>query len=272
MSLGTLIYMGDYDDTYPRNDGCEVNSSLNPDLNDYAPGSDPSPRCNGAEGYSFRMNHYSWQKWIMPYIKNVDIFEHPARAKYSDQWNSNGQIMNGFALNTALTGALNTWGGDTGRGSYRNSWLGGKQTAVPNVSAAMLLFEFGHENINYAPTLVQDADSENASYTVYPPAVREWWARNLMNWDECTGWNMDEISNEADAGATVGGGVTLGMADGSAQFYQAGKFLAETPLYEEYVVGGSIPSSRTCGYSSGTFSWSATVDPNLDYPMWALTN
>ena len=69
---------------------------------------------------------------------------------------------------------------------------------------------------------------------------------------------------------TFGGGLTVGHADGSAKFYSADLFLAKTPLHDEYIVGGSLPGSRTCGYSSGTFAWDADVDISIQYPMWAL--
>ena len=272
IGLAMLMYMSDYDDVYARNDDCIYLSSLNEALNDDTVAFNPTGvGCTGAGPYYYRMNHYSWQKWLMPYTKNVDIFVHPARVKLPTQWATNGQIMGAFALNLALTGALNTYlASPTDRGQFRNSWLGGTGTSLPDTGSAMLLFEFGHTNINYAPLLLKNDESDDPIQTVYPPAIREWWARNLMKWDICTAFDMTEISNDADPRATVGGSVVLGFADGHAKAIDARQFLANTPLHDEYVVGGSLPSSRTCGYSSGTFAWDADVDVFVNYPMWAL--
>ena len=181
--------------------------------------------------------------------------------------------MGGFGLNATITGMLDTYNRAPGsRGRFRNSWLGGTQTAIPDVAQAMLLFEFGNPDINYVPGIADNATSEDESYLVYPPAIREFWARNLMQWDTCTAWDMNEISSEPDTRSTIGGGLTLGFTDGHAKFYSAGKFLSETPTYAEYIVGGSVPSSRMCGISSGTFAWDADVDLTVDYPMWGLGN
>lgn len=80
IGLGIIMYTADYDDIYPRNDDCVLNSSLNPVLNNN------TLRCaGGAVGFGHRMNHFSWQKWPMPYIKNVQILEHPMRQKDATQ-------------------------------------------------------------------------------------------------------------------------------------------------------------------------------------------
>ena len=96
IGLGIMMYTADHDDVYPRNDGCELNSSLNPVLND------GTLRCGGAAGFGHRMNAFSWQKWPMMYIKNREILEHPMRQKDPTQWTANGQIVGGFALNLSL--------------------------------------------------------------------------------------------------------------------------------------------------------------------------
>ena len=221
--------------------------------------------------FYYRVNHYSWQKWVMPYMGNVDIFSHPGRQRLIEPWDQHGEIMGGFALNLALTGALNTYRADPGdRGQFRNSFTGGRQYGIRDIAKAMLLFEFGHPDINFAPVIADNAASEDVAYTVYPPAVREWWARNLMVWSDCTGWNMNEISNKPDPRSTIGGGIVLGFADSHARFYPAQKFLGETPLMNEYIVGGSLPGRHTCGLSGGVFAWDADVDIRVDYPLWAL--
>lgn len=270
ISLGIMIYMTDYDDLWPRNDDCQPGSALNQELRD-APHDPAGVGCSGAGPYYNRMNHYSWQKWVLPYTKNVQLFEHPGRQKFVDQWNVNGQIMNGFALNTGLTGMLNTHNRPlNAAGRNRSSWIGGRQAALPDVSAAMLLFEFGHENINFTPVIIRTQDNSASNQTIYPNAVREWWARNLMEWTNCTGWNMSEISNDPDPRSTIGGGIVLGMADGSARFYQAQKFLSLTPTYSEYITAGSLFGSNQCGFSSGV-SGVADVNIRINYPLWGFT-
>jgi prepilin-type N-terminal cleavage/methylation domain-containing protein len=276
IGLAIVQYCTDFDDLYPRNDGCALNSSLNPALNNKS--SDPSPWCNGSQGYAFRLNHYSWQKWMMPYTKNVDLFMSPYRQKFDDrnnstgfrQWSENGQIMGAFALNLALTGAINTWNrADTAAGRLRNSWLGGTQNAVPDVSQAMLLFDFSHTDINFAPVVFETAQSSNSVQEVYPAAFREFWGRILNKWTTCSGPYMNEISSEADPRSTITGGIILGFCDGSAKFMQSNRFLARTPLAAEYV---ALPTSNACGKSSGTIVPGAKPNLAINYPMWGLGN
>ncbi|MCG9894861.1 MAG: prepilin-type N-terminal cleavage/methylation domain-containing protein, partial [Fimbriimonadaceae bacterium] len=75
-NVGTAIqlYMGDYDDILPRNDDC-INFSLNPALTAATPfpASKSGPGCT-ASPFIYRANHFSWQKWVFPYTKNVEIF------------------------------------------------------------------------------------------------------------------------------------------------------------------------------------------------------
>lgn len=273
ISLAILQYAADYDDLYPRNDDCVLNSSLNQALNIRS--GDPSPYCNGSASFAFRMNHYSWQKWALPYTKNVQIFEHPGRAKRNDtnnstgrqQWSVNGQIMGGFALNLALTGAVNTWGrNDSAPGRLRNSWLGGSQTSIPSPSEAMLLFEFSHPDVNFAPVAILSSDN-GTTQTVYPAAYREFWGRIMNKWSRCSGANMSEISNEPDPRSTFAGGVVVGFADGSAKFISNNRFLARTPLAREY---GPLNGNNVCGQTSGVIVASG-VNLNINYPMWGLT-
>ena len=47
VNLGLLLYLPDYDDLYPRNDDCILNSSLNAKFNGQPAGTNPAPWCNG---------------------------------------------------------------------------------------------------------------------------------------------------------------------------------------------------------------------------------
>src|SRR5277367_3740890 len=45
--LGIIMYAGDYDDMYPRSDGCNLNTSLVQSWNNQPAGTDPTIFCNG---------------------------------------------------------------------------------------------------------------------------------------------------------------------------------------------------------------------------------
>lgn len=272
--IGTslFLYMGDSDDVFPRNDDCSRTPVLNPAL-----GTQPfNPTGNGCTGprFFYRMNHYAWQKWVLPYTKNVQIFEHPGRTKLDNlgQWSQDSEIMGGFAINLALTGALNTYNRAAGSpGMFRNSWLGGTQSSIPDVSRAMLLFEFAHPSVNFSPVLVDAVNDPLSIQTVYPMAVREFWGRWLMRTTGCASaaaWNMSEITTTPDERSAFGGGVVVGHADGSARFYPAQRFLAETPTAAEFGVPNAAGAG--CGATSGTYRPGATPILNINYPFWAL--
>jgi prepilin-type N-terminal cleavage/methylation domain-containing protein len=272
--IGTAmqIYMADYDDYYPRNDDCSLNSSLNTALNRQAPGTNPAPWCNGTNGYPFRMNHYVWQKWLLPYTKNVQLFEHPGRQKLDsannstgfNQWSVNGQIMGGFALNLALTGALNTWNrADTAAGRNRNSWLGGNQSQLPDVAGAMLLLEYTNKDINFSPVVIQQIENNNPSQTAYPMAIREFWAANFKKIDA----NCNP-QREDDSRLTFGGVIISGMADGSAKAVTIDRFLSLTPTAAQYNV--PLDTNTRCGVSSGTYRVTTGPDTSAQFPFWGL--
>lgn len=274
INTSLFLYMGDSDDVYPRNDDCKANTALNPTLN-AQPFNATGQGCTGPN-YFYRMNHYAWQKWLMPYTKNVQIFEHPGRQKLNNlnQWSADGEIMGGFAINLALTGALNTYNRAPGSaGMFRNSWLGGNQNSIPDVGRAMLLFDFAHPLVNFSPVLVDAINDPLSVQTVYPMAVREFWGRWLMRTTGCASaasWNMSEITATPDERSAFAGGVVVGHADGSARFYPAAKFLAETPTAAEYGVPNAAGAG--CGSTSGTYRPGATPNLNINYPFWALQN
>ncbi len=277
IGLAMIMYCGDADDKYPQTDGCDQGSSLNGALrasayNGVNPmGCGTPPAGNGTPNGYNRVNTYSWQKWVYPYIKNVDIFVHPGRQRDQHLWDKGGEIMNGFALNPAITGSANV---NTTTGALlrtRNSWLGGVQSNVPDTAQAMLLFEFGSSTFNFAPMVMTLADYNLATpavQTVYPQAYREYWGRIFMKWTTCSGANMNEISNEPDPRTVFANGIVLGFVDGHAKFYSAGKFLANTPTKAEY---GNMDSYGNCGTGSEVMRVSNIPNLNINYPMWGLT-
>jgi prepilin-type N-terminal cleavage/methylation domain-containing protein len=279
IGLGILMYTADYDDTYPRNDDCYANSSLNPALanNPFNP---LGVGCTSA-GFYNRVNAFAWQKWIMPYIKNEPIFEHPMRQKLDTgsapnrQWSDSGQIVGGFALNTAITGQLDTYNRTpTFARQIRNSWLGGTTTSIPSPSDTMIIGEIPNSNVPMIPGGSVDSQGITPTVTIYPPAIREFWRYKLMKGDitDCVNGTN---GTEPDSSKIASGGVTVAHTDGSAKFYPAGKFLAKTPTKLEYLgVTGSPGAGWTfqndCVFlSSGNLGF---VQPNttINYPLWGL--
>jgi prepilin-type N-terminal cleavage/methylation domain-containing protein len=267
--IGTSIqiYMADYDDMFPRNDGCQQFSSLNAALN--VPGAVTGDGCSGAGPYPYRLNHYAWQKWVLPYTKNIQLFEHPGRQKIDQgtprQWSTNGQLMGGMALNLALTGALNTFPNPNAVRAFRNSWRGGNQNSLPDVSRAMLLFEFSNPTINFAPVVTTTLDDTQNAQIVYPMAIREFWASNFRKTDA----SCNDLGVNDDA-RVFAGVIVVGFADGSAKSIPVGQWLSQTPTAAEY--GLSLPSSIKCGVSSGTFFGNPLPNLNINYPFWGLSN
>jgi prepilin-type N-terminal cleavage/methylation domain-containing protein len=267
IGLALIMYTTDYDDTYPRNDGCVLNSSLNPKLNDGV------LRCGGSAGFAHRMNHFSWQKWVMPYIKNVDILEHQLRQKDSVQWNTNGQIVGGFVLNSAVTGSLDTYNrAPTFPRQFRNSWLGGTTTATP--PSTMVLLEFPASGVPILPGGSVDSQGVGPVVTVYPPAIREFWRYKLMK-GTVTDCVNGTSGTEPDPSKIAAGGIIAGLADGSARFISAGQFLAQTPPKIEYlgVTGG--PSAGwtyqdDCRYITAGNLGFVQPDTSINYPLWGL--
>ncbi|MGV3615390.1 MAG: prepilin-type N-terminal cleavage/methylation domain-containing protein [Fimbriimonas sp.] len=274
IGLGTLMYTADYDDMWPRNDDCMPNSSLNPALK----GRPFNPTGVGCTAFPFynRLNAFAWQKWVLPYIKNVDIFDHPMRKKDAANWNDSGQIVGGFALNTAITGQLDTYNrAPSFARQVRNSWLGGSTTSVPNPSEAALMMEIPNSGLSMVPGGSVDSEGTGPTVTIYPPAIREFWRYKLMKGSvaDCV---AQTSGTEPDASKIASGGVTIGRTDGSAKFLGAGQFLAKTPTKLEYLgVSGGPTAGWTfqddCRYvTSGNLGF---VKPNtaIEYPMWGLS-
>lgn len=277
IGLSLIMYATDHDDLLPRQDGCDLNSSLNPAFNTQAAGTDPAPWCNGAQGFTFRMNHFSWQKWVLPYMKNRDIFIHHGRGLNNastpscpnGQWSQCGQFTGSYALNLGLTGALNTWRTAPGsRNRFRESPIGGVLSGVARPSETMLLMEVGNPAIAFAPTATV-AGNNAETQTNYPAAVREIWQREFFRWTTCSGVGAaaTEVSSQVNDQRVFGNGITVGFADGSVKRLRPGDIIARTPTAAEF----AMPTNNQCGFTGGTIQVSAT--PNwggLNYPFWGM--
>src|SRR5215831_4660428 len=95
IGLAVYMYVQDYDEQYPHSDYSLPAGS----------GSPLNPAASGV--FATRVNHYKWESWLVPYIKNVQIMQCPSRTKDPDAWAVNGEIKNGYALHLAITGASN---------------------------------------------------------------------------------------------------------------------------------------------------------------------
>jgi prepilin-type N-terminal cleavage/methylation domain-containing protein len=279
IGLGILLYTSDYDDYYPRNDDCTAGSSLNPALKNL-PYNPVGVGCT-SPGFYNRVNAFAWQKWILPYIKNVEIFEHPMRQKLdtgaspSRQWSDSGQIVGGFALNTAITGQLDTYNrAPTFARQIRNSWLGGTTTSIPSPSDALIVAEIPNSNVPMIPGGSVDSQGVTPSVTIYPPAIREFWRYKLMK-GSVTDCVNGTSGVEPDGSKIPSGGITCAFTDGSAKFMPAGRFLSRTPTKLEYLGVSGGPSAgwtfqNDCVFlSSGNLGF-VQPNTNINYPMWGL--
>jgi hypothetical protein len=272
------MYAGDYDDILPRQDGCNAGSALNAALN-VRPFNAVGVGCT-ASPFHYRMNHFSWQKWIMPYMKNVDIFTHPHRGRSNrntpscpgGEWSDCGQVTASYALNLSLFGALNTYNQSaTATNQDRAPFLGGSMTAIPRPAETALALETGNPNIAFAPTAPVSGDSGFRQIN-YAPAVRELWVREFYrSTNSCGADNSAPFINSGiiDDVRAPRGGVTIAWADGSAKFLPVGQFLARTPTMAEYGISGTT-GAGTCMFPGGTFRISNIPNLNIEYPMWGL--
>lgn len=263
IGLAAQLYATDYDDTYARADNCEyLTGSLNPVHR--TPGSVPGDGCTNFP-FAYRVNHYKWPKWLMPYSgENWKMYVCPSREKDRLQWDQNGEIQNAYAVNLALTGALNTWGNPNRLGAYRNSFLGGKTTNVPDPSSAMLFMELSSTTIPFVPVFTTPSATIQ---TAYPVALRELWAPYFMKWVSAANCTP---TNEVDARLIPHNQVfVIGRADSSAKAINARQFLAESPTTADYIVP-SYGSGWQCGPNSGSRTVASPPTWSKEWPLWAL--
>lgn len=275
ISTGMFLYLGDNEDMYPRQSSCVLYSSLNPVFKDASYNSTALAGCSGGKFYN-QVNQYTWQKYVYPYIKNLQVFEHPMRAKDTTQWDTAGQIYNGIVINLGFTGVKNvnfTTGATSSFGDLV-PFLGGTQSGFPNPGDAAMFFDnVPFQSTPFSPVVdyLASGQSNTDPIATYPFAIREFWRYRLMKQTaaECkSGTGGTEIDN----GKALTGGIIVGRADGSAKFMSGGAFLAKTPTRAEFLNGGSIGSDPSCDASKTSQGYGASVAPNttIDYPMWGL--
>lgn len=263
------IYVADYDDVLPRNDDCTpelLNKSLSGvPFNPTGAGCTTSA---GVNGFLYRKNHFTWQAWILPYTKNIDIFFLPTRQRNDTAWNQNN-IVDQFGINTGLTGALNTYGNPNRNGAFRDSWTGGSMTAINSPSEAMLLMEIGGSGSPHIPHVTVDPFVNRQP--TYPVAIREFWRYRLMEGTaaDCVNGTRGTVP---DNRKTSNGLVVLGFTDSSAKAMPASQFLARTPSITELGTTVSFNASSYCNFSSpgGNLGFATTPNSSINYPMWGF--
>lgn len=276
IGLGFMMYLTDNDERYPMRAGCELFSSINPALK--APALNTgSQGCNDPFYNSFTWQ--TWQKYIFPYVKSTELFFHPVRQKDSFQWNRNGQILNGYALNLGIVGSVVT----SPSKFVSTPWTGGTQTGLSNPSATMLITEMPNTYAIpfVAPPGITGPDPENPAIqstiqTIYPLAIREYWQRIFY---KVTGSNNCTLATPLSldsVGAGPATGVTMANADGSARFVSVDKFLGMTPTNQEYMGATAFPVSSfssNCRRARSAYDYSGPVpNTSINYPMWGLGN
>jgi len=276
LGLAMIMYSNDYDDLYAREDGCTLNDSEVTSFNGQPAGTDPTPFCNGkgpsgngTGGYAFRDNDYNWTKWVQPYVKNTQLVYHPVIVPTSAGLNE-GEVDGGYALNTAITGAMNTWGylpvsAHKYQYQYRQSWLGGSQTSVPDPADAWLIME--QISLSVVGAYDYNSNATGTSETLYPLAVREHWAgyfytNGAKNKDCYATTTLDATA------APFAESVPLSYCDGHTKAIPAGQFMANTPTAAEYLGDGY--SNYICGFYT-SFYGSGAPNTNMNAPFWGLT-
>ncbi len=267
--LSLIMYAGDYDDMYPREDGCTLNDSFNPAFNIQPAGTNPTPWCSGAAAtgkYAFRDNHYEWHKWTQPYVKNTGLFFHPVIQKDPYSWNTLGELAGGYALNLSVTGALNismTTGQVLAFGD-RKSWLGGSTTSVPQPSDTMLIMEQATASV--VGGYEAGTTSNSKSLTYYPLAVKEHWSGYFYKTGG-TGACGEQVGVVDPTTAPFASSVPLSYCDGHAKAIPVGQFLANTPTAAQFGLSFNhyLCPITAAYYGNGTPSWTAGA-----WPMWGL--
>jgi prepilin-type N-terminal cleavage/methylation domain-containing protein len=265
MGLALIMYTNDYDDMYPREDGCTLNDSFNPTFNVQPAGTSPLPWCTSTV-FAFRDNHYEWYKWVLPYVKNEQMFFHPVIQKDPTDWAA-GELSGGYALNLAITGALNINLATGALASFggRTSWLGGSTTSVPGPADAMLLMEQTSESVIGGYEAGTTSNGLNLTY--YPLAVREHWEGYFYQ-QGGTGPCKSQVGVMDLTNAPFAESVPLSYCDGHTKAIAAGQFLANTPTYQQYGLPSNVSCTITAAYygsSSAPPTWTAGA-----WPMWGL--
>jgi len=274
VGTATMIYSGDNDDVWPRQDNCSPTDHLNPEAAARVPypANGVGAGCTSAAtpgGFMHRTNHFAWQRWVLPYTKSVGVFFNGVRERDTQGWNE-GKLRNQFGINTGLTGALNTYGqasrgqAITNGGSFRNSWTGGVQSALPQPSATMLFME---TSFNQAHVPHATVDPFATTQETHPIAYREFWRYRFLDGTaaDCL---AETRGTQPDPVKTSNGQIIVGFADGSAKSLPALAILARTPTLAEWGTTVSFNPGARCAGDIGNIGIANRPNTAINYPFW----
>jgi len=235
IGLGLLMYTQDYDEQFPRADYTLPTGTPSP----------VNPAATG--GFALRINHYKWPAWVMPYIKNNQVFFCPSRKRDDVAWNTNGEIKgNGYALNLSISGRPIAPSGEN------MGFLGGGLAGVQAPADTWILMELRNQvSFSYI----------TSNSVLYPAALRESWTPYLM---------PGGVVNKDNA--PHGEGLTFAYVDGHAKWMNVKAFLALCPTATEYPMpactlttnAGSGAGFNVCPGSPAPPTWTRP------FPFWGL--
>lgn len=247
IGLGIVMYVNDWDETFPRMDDC-----IEPNPIPY------QPRARGCTGpWGQRVNHYKWQYWIWPYVKNIDIFFCPSRSYDPEYWEQSAEIFKGgYSLALHITGATNTW--QQNPPDFRNSFLGGNMAGVLRPAETMILME------DTFPAVRHYVGRPRPNRIAYPMAHRHLWLHWFTN-----GRLREPFVKE---NAPHNEGIIITYVDGHAKWMQVREFLAKSPTCQDFTPCPIAEGSGMPGGMALTFSNSegAVMEWRGDWPLWGL--
>lgn len=232
--IGTAVYMytQDYDEQYPH---CDYS----------LPATSPSPLNPDANGgFARRVNHYKWEAWLVPYIKNVQIMFCPSRKRDEVAWAVNGEIKNGYALHLAITGASNGL-------IDRPAFTGGGLPGVVTPAETFIVMELWNQ-VSYSYITPDNR--------LWPAALRESWEPYLK-----PGGAIDKKS------AAHKDGFNFAFADGHAKWMHVNAFLGKCPRSNEYTAPPFVFSTNV-GAGPGVNVIGTSTPPTWTqpWPLWGL--
>jgi prepilin-type processing-associated H-X9-DG protein len=247
---------------YPRNDDC---LNFPNEMTIPYPGVPTAFGCDGP--YGNRINHYKWFHWLLPYVKNFQIFRCPSRQIVEvdptggwQDWRNSAELFNAYSLNLSITGSLNTWGNPNRNGAFRNSFLGGGLAGVQTPAETFILMEL------FFPGVWSSVFPRATVQTAYPLAVREVWACALK---------VNGQPNPLSVPHT--GGFNLAFCDGHSKYMHVDRFLGATPAIADWATPPAFPGPPAnrpdcvAGFPGG-MTWTASAAPvwTGQWPLWGL--
>jgi len=228
--LGTTfaLYMADSDDVYPRR------TTVN--WNGWATG-----ECNGSFGCE------SWDKLILPYMKNVDIFASDIdRSPYVPYWNGNmrGQIKRSYDVTKYL---FPTHGG--------MAWMPNGSFAIPPVNGTA---------VPAPASTIMLTEKRNWAQTCAP-----WW--EFSSYWECWNWGTGTTNTEPNTPADYYAGIDYSNANKAAFTFADGHVTSRPrgflfPGHERRLTAGAAQNSAPGASCTDADEWNAAGNVRCAFP------